>query len=339
MVKTTKYGYFIYGFILSVLSLFFSCAVQVAPTGGPKDLSGPQMTESVPLDKTINYNGAKIKFTFDEYIKLVKPKDNIIFSPPIENIKESYVVGKSLFIVLEDTLRLDYTYELLLANAVKDENEGNLLKAQKILFSTGEVLDTLIVRLTSIRHPYLLPIWEIDVPNHGELTAITVTEKGYFLSGHKEDQSGGIDASISMISHSGKFVWNKTFGNPTGGDLIFSGLDSGNRKLIYDECWGITQFRNGLVLACGTGIEECVELSDNLLLTCEDDPRTTWRSYLVHVDFSGNLVWHRASSFMFDDEDEEDVPSTASEWVFTTANGDLASVVDLSFGMGIEVLR
>jgi hypothetical protein len=42
---------------------------------------------------------------------------------------------------------------------------------------------------------------------------------------------------------------------------------------------------------------------------------------------------------MFDDEDEEDVPSTASEWVFTTANGDLASVVDLSFGMGIEVLR
>ena len=145
MVKTTKYGYFIYGFILSVLSLFFSCAVQVAPTGGPKDLSAPQMTESVPLDKTINYNGAKIKFTFDEYIKLVKPKDNIIFSPPIENIKESYVVGKSLFIVLEDTLRLDYTYELLLANAVKDENEGNLLKAQKILFSTGEVLDTLSI--------------------------------------------------------------------------------------------------------------------------------------------------------------------------------------------------
>ena len=181
--------------------------------------------------------------------------------------------------------------------------------------------------------------WELDVPKHGELTAIVATHKGYFLSGHKEDQSGGIDASMSMISHSGRFVWNKTFGNPTGGDLIFSGLDSGNRKLIYDECWGITQFRNGLVLACGTGIEECAELSDNLLLVCEDDPRTTWRSYLVHTDFSGNLVWQRASSFIFDDDEDEDVSSTASEWVFTTANGDLASVVDLDFGMGIEVLK
>ena len=144
---------------------------------------------------------------------------------------------------------------------------------------------------------------------------------------------------MSMISYSGRFIWNKTFGNPTGGDLIFSGLDSGNRKLIYDECWGITQFRNGLVLACGTGIEECVEFSDNLRLICEDDPRTTWRSYLVHTDFSGNLVWQRASSFIFDDDEDDDVPSAASEWVFTTTNGDLASVVDLDFGMGIEVLE
>lgn len=181
--------------------------------------------------------------------------------------------------------------------------------------------------------------WELDVPDHGELTAIVATQKGFFLSGHKTDQYGGIDASISMISQDGRFAWNKTFGNPSGGELKFYGLDSGDQRLIYDECWGITQFGNGLVLACGTGIEECSELSDSLRVVCEDDPRTTWRSYLVHIDFSGNLVWQRASSFMFDGEGEEDVPSTASEWVFTTANGDLASVVDLSFGMGIEVLR
>ena len=181
--------------------------------------------------------------------------------------------------------------------------------------------------------------WELDVPEHGELTAIAATSNGYFLSGHKIDRSGGIDASISMISQNGRLVWNATFGNPSSGESIFSGLDSGDRQLIYDECWGITQFENGLVLACGTGIEECSEIADSLRSICEDDPRTTWRSYLVHVDFLGNLVWQRASSFMFDDEEDEDVPSTASEWVFITADGDLASVVDLGFGMGIEVLR
>ena len=38
-------------------------------------------------------------------------------------------------------------------------------------------------------------------------------------------------------------------------------------------------------------------------------------------------------------EDEEDLPSTASEWVFTTKSGNLASVVDLSFGVGLEILK
>ena len=183
------------------------------------------------------------------------------------------------------------------------------------------------------------PMWELDVPNHGELTAITVTEKGYFLSGHKVDRFDGIDASISKISLNGEFLWTKSFGNPKGGDLIFSGLDEGDPRLIYDECWGITEFKNGLVLACGTGIEHCEDLDQDLASVCENDPRTTWRSNLIHVDFSGNLIWQRATSFVFEGEDEEDLPSTASEWVFRTKSGNLASVVDLSFGVGLEILK
>ena len=183
------------------------------------------------------------------------------------------------------------------------------------------------------------PIWELDVPNHGELTAIKVTKNGYFLSGHKADRFDGIDASISKISLNGEFLWNKSFGNPKGGDLIFSGLDEGDPRLIYDECWGITEFKNGLVLACGTGIEHCEDLDQDLTSVCESDPRSTWRSNLIHVDYSGNLIWQRASSFVFEGEEDEDIPSTASEWVFTTKSGNLASVVDLSFGVGLEILK
>jgi len=179
-------------------------------------------------------------------------------------------------------------------------------------------------------------VWKLDVPNHGEATAIVSTKEGYFLSGHKFDSYGGIDASISKISLDGEFIWNKTYGNPDGGEGIFTGLDGGNPKLVYDECWGITQFKNGLVLACGTGIEHCEDLSINLRQICEGDPRTTWRSYLIKIDFNGNLVWQRASSFLFG---EDEVASTASEWVFTTQSGNLASVVDLSFGVGLEILE
>jgi len=79
-------------------------------------------------------------------------------------------------------------------------------------------------------------------------------------------------------------------------------------------------------------------MSKNLRSICKDDPRTAWRSYLIHIDFNGNLIWQRASAFRHDD-DEDNVPSTASEWVFTTKSGNLASVVDLSFGIGIEVIK
>ena len=38
------------------------------------------------------------------------------------------------------------------------------------------------------------------------------------------------------------------------------------------------------------------------------------------------------------EEGEDDVPSTASEWAFITKNGELASVVDLAFGIGLEII-
>ena len=211
------------------------------------------------------------------------------------------------------------------------DNDGYILAAH----SDGETAEAKIVKISSMGELE----WTLDVPSHGEVTAIAATNKGYFISGHKFDQFDGIDASISKISLGGKFIWNKTYGNPSGGETIFAGLDGGNPKFIYDECWGITQFQNGLVVACGTGIEDCEELSVKNQSDCESDPRSIWRSYLLNIDFSGNLIWERATSFTFDDEEDDDVPSTASEWVFTNANGSIVSVVDLSFGFGLEVLQ
>ena len=78
-------------------------------------------------------------------------------------------------------------------------------------------------------------------------SAIAPTEQGYFLSGHKMDEFGGIDASISKVSLEGKILWSKSYGNPSGGKSIFSDLTSGNPTLIYDECWGITEYKNCLL--------------------------------------------------------------------------------------------
>ena len=40
-----------------------------------------------------------------------------------------------------------------------------------------------------------------------------------------------------------------------------------------------------------------------------------------------------------DDENADDVASTASEWVFITDKDQIASIIDLDFGAGIEILN
>ena len=73
---------------------------------------------------------------------------------------------------------------------------------------------------------------------------------------------------------------------------------------------------------------------------CERDPRTTWRSYILVIDYNGKLIAEKTSSFYFsDDEDADDVASTASEWVFITDKDQIASIIDLDFGAGIEILN
>ena len=73
---------------------------------------------------------------------------------------------------------------------------------------------------------------------------------------------------------------------------------------------------------------------------CEEDPRTTWRSYLVRIDSKGEILWEKVGSFTFPGEEyETDVPSTASEWVFVNRDGKIASVVDLEFGFGLELIN
>ena len=82
----------------------------------------------------------------------------------------------------------------------------------------------------------------------------------------------------------------------------------------------------------------CDELKGNLRNQCEEDPRTTWRSYLVRIDSEGKIIWEKTGSFTFNGEEDGDVPSAASEWVFITKNGEIASVVDLAFGIGLELI-
>ena len=88
-------------------------------------------------------------------------------------------------------------------------------------------------------------------------------------------------------------------------------LSNLNRQLIYAE--------NDLG-------ESKVDAAKNYI--SKSNPSIEIETYKIRID-EKNLP---------DIIDDYDLPSTASEWVFITSSGELASVVDLAFGIGLEII-
>lgn len=185
--------------------------------------------------------------------------------------------------------------------------------------------------------------WQQAYESHGELTDVAVLSEngqlqGFAIVGHRDGPAGGIDGSITKVSPNGTTLWHTFVGNPVGGTGPFAALGAGNPQLIFDECWGVQgTIDGGAVVGCGTGIEGCDEFSSGSAIgsECRNDPRTMWRGLVVKVDKNGQEVWSRVDSFVEGSEYLE----SASEYVSLSATGEIMSVVDQGFGIGVLTLE
>jgi len=126
--------------ITITLLLISSCANIVTPTGGEKDTDSPEI-----LNKTILKKEEVIiaDFTFNEYIQLNKWEEYFYISPPTEKRIQKKIKGKNLTLTIEDSLIKNKTYNIVLNNCIKDNNEGNTLDTLNFIFSIGNKIDTL----------------------------------------------------------------------------------------------------------------------------------------------------------------------------------------------------
>jgi len=123
----------------------FSCANQVAPTGGAKDVTPPKTLKLIPQNYSTNFKGHDIIINFDEYVQLKDISTQLIVSPPLKYPVKTKIRKKSLMIHLEDTLQQNATYTMNFGNAISDIHEGNVLENFQYVFSTGDVIDSLII--------------------------------------------------------------------------------------------------------------------------------------------------------------------------------------------------
>ena len=239
------------------------------------------------------------------------------------------------------------TWEITIKNSISGITIKENIRDKTFVIASASTKEPRIAKITKIDKNGKI-IWNKSYPNLAEITDLDISYNnenpdGYLISGHKSDTYDGIDGTLTKLSLDGSIIWNNMFGNPIGGNNKFSSVTDKNEKMVFDECWGISStLDGGAVMACGTGIEECelFENNDELFNKCSNDPRTTWRSLLIRVDNNGKKIWEHLDSFTFpEEEDDFDVPSTASEYVFITKDNNIASVIDLGFGIGLQILE
>ena len=113
-------------------------------------------------------------------------------------------------------------------------------------------------------------------PGQDQCFDMDLTANGYVLAGHTTSSDNrGWNAWLVRIGNKGELMWEKSFGEPLGGDP----------GLIYDECYGVrTTHDGGFIMACGSGIEP--ENVKN-----RRDPRNIWAAYVIRTDAKGNIMW------------------------------------------------
>ncbi len=132
-----------YLFPVVLLLFFVSCANQVAPQGGEKDVKPPKVVKYDPENFSTGFNSKKIQITFDEYIQLKDLSSQLIVSPPLAKQPETKIRQKTLTVELTDTLHPNTTYTMNFGNAISDSNEGNPVEDFQYVFSTGTIIDSL----------------------------------------------------------------------------------------------------------------------------------------------------------------------------------------------------
>lgn len=146
-----------------LLEILFSCAQIVAPTGGKKDTLSPLITKTFPVNQTTNFRGRQVELEFNEYVTIDNIQQQLLITPNIEGTYETKINPKGLRLTFDKPFKANTTYSLNFRNAIKDATERNVAKNIRLVFSTGQIIDSLTVS-GKVMNPLInKPVLDINV--------------------------------------------------------------------------------------------------------------------------------------------------------------------------------
>ncbi len=217
-------------FILLLVIVTYSCASIGNPDGGPYDEDPPKFVGSTPSLRAVNYKKQKIELEFNEFIKLEKASEKVIFSPPQMEQPELKVVGKKVAVEYLDTLKDSMTYTIDFSDAIVDNNEGNPMGNFSFSFSTGANIDSMEVAGTVLQAEDLEPIKGIQVGLHRDLSDTAFSTKPF--------------DRVSRTDSRGRFSIR---GVAPGKYRIYA-LKDGNQNYLYDSKTEQVAFYDSIII-------------------------------------------------------------------------------------------
>lgn len=132
-------------FFLLIYSLLNGCAQFVPPTGGKMDETPPKLIRSVPKMEQKNFKDKSIRLEFDELIDVTSLRQELLIIPAAEGTFDIKSKSNIVIIKFDKAFKDSTTYTLNFRKGIKDLNERNETKNLKLVFSTSNSIDSLIV--------------------------------------------------------------------------------------------------------------------------------------------------------------------------------------------------
>lgn len=150
-------------YLLLIVLLGWSCANIIPLEGGPRDTTPPKVLKVVPDTFKTRFTGNKISLYFDEFVTVKNATKEVFVSPPMQQKPELILRGKSVDVIIRDTLLANTTYIIQFGKAIADNNEGNVLEGYSYVFSTGDALDSLNLKFEVLDAFTLKPVSDVKI--------------------------------------------------------------------------------------------------------------------------------------------------------------------------------
>lgn len=228
---------FIFFLLATALLFIYACANPVAPTGGPKDNTPPEVLRSTPSNQSVNFAGDRVVMTFSEFVSLKDMNTQLVVSPPLSNPPEFSLRGKNLTMKFEEPLRENSTYNFFFGDAIVDLTEANPLTNYSFSFSTGPVLDSLSIKGKLLNAFNLQPVKGAFVMLYDSIyDSVPYKQRPYYLA---------------RTSETGDFVLN----NLRDSKYLMFALTDINGNYMYDMPTEEIAFHDSLISPVFHGVK------------------------------------------------------------------------------------